>query len=131
MSSKLTPQQKLKQLILHTYFLWEDEDISLLPDLTGEEVDELYSVTKDLTDAIEQIRCNGHITGLPTSEFSRNYEDKEVAVESLDGSWVGFTYWYGGGKLGEPEDIPWMEKAYEVTMEEVMQPVKVFTKVEN
>jgi hypothetical protein len=48
----------------------------------------------------------------------------------LDGSYVGWTYWYGGGKHGEPESVPWMEHAYEVEMREETRVVKVFTKKE-
>ena len=56
-------------------------------------------------------------TDLPT-QFSRNYESKEVAKKMNDGSWIGWTYWYGGGKFGEPEAIDWMSSAYELSCQE-------------
>ena len=47
-----------------------------------------------------------------------------------DGSWVGWTYWYGGGKYGEPEAIDWMDDAYDLacTEEEKVVTVRTFTK---
>jgi hypothetical protein len=48
----------------------------------------------------------------------------------LDGSWVGWTYWYGGGKHGEPGSIKWVEDAYDVVMTEVQKGVKEFRRVE-
>ncbi len=48
----------------------------------------------------------------------------------LDGSWVGWTYWYGGGKHGEPGSIPWIEDAYDVTFVEQLVKVKQFHKAE-
>lgn len=28
-------------------------------------------------------------------------------MQAPDGTWVGWTYWYGGGKYAEPSAIPW------------------------
>lgn len=47
-----------------------------------------------------------------------------TAAKMPDGSWVGWTYWYGGGKHGEPEAIDWMEDAYNV---EVVEEIKMVT----
>lgn len=58
-----------------------------------------------------------------TAPCSRNYETKSVAKELLNGKWVGYTYWYGGGKHGNPEEIEWMEDSYFLGYEE-----KVITK---
>ncbi len=50
-------------------------------------------------------------TDLPSKDYSRHYECKEVACKCGD-KWVGWTYWYGGGKHGEPESIDWIADAY-------------------
>lgn len=67
-------------------------------------------------------------TGLPAPS-SRHYESEAVAYQYVDGSWVGWSYWYGGGKHGEPEAIDWMEDAYDVncTEEEKVVVVRTFT----
>ena len=66
-------------------------------------------------------------------DWSRHYESKSVATKLSDGSWVGWTYWYGGGKHGEPEAIDWMKNAYylNVTEKEVMITVREFSKIDD
>lgn len=70
-------------------------------------------------------------TGLPC-EHSRHYESKSVAAQASDGSWGGWTYWYGGGKHGEPESIDWMNEAYDLDCkeEEKLVVVRTFSKKE-
>lgn len=63
-------------------------------------------------------------TGLPEN-YSRNYESKEVAIKTPDQSWVGFTYWYGGGKHANPGKIDWMSDTYNVSMKEQVETVIV------
>jgi len=70
-----------------------------------------------------------HETGIPC-EVSRHYESKSVAAQLKDGTWVGWIYWYGGGKHGEPGAVKWLEDAYFLEMKEETQVVKVFTKKE-
>jgi len=69
-------------------------------------------------------------TNLPTP-YSRHYEAKSVAAQCRDGSWVGWTYWYGGGKYGNPQEIEWMRDAYDLTCTEQEKVIveRVFTKV--
>ena len=64
------------------------------------------------------------------AEWSRHYETKSVAAKMFDGSWVGWTYWYGGGKHGEPEAMDWMGNAYDLGCEEKEELVinRYFTK---
>jgi len=57
----------------------------------------------------------------------RHYESKAVAMKMPDGSWIGWTYWYGGGKHGEPEAIDWMNEAYDVDCHEEEKVVVVQT----
>ena len=75
----------------------------------------------------EEFRCSGVETGLPC-ESDRNLESCSVAAQMFDGSWVGWTYWYGGGKHGYAESIEWMSEAYEVESWEEMQLVRKFKK---
>jgi len=118
----MKPQQKIKWLILERLRKWGME----LPVITAENVDALYDAEDDIYDAREEIRGGGIDTGLPSRHPSRHYEDKEVAAQCPDGSWVGWTYYYGGGKHGQPSEMAWLEYAYDVAMTEEMRVVQVF-----
>jgi hypothetical protein len=61
------------------------------------------------------------------SDSSRHYECKEVATQLHDGTWIGWTYWYGGGKHGNPGEIEWMPYAYELTCKEEVKTMTVHT----
>ena len=80
-------------------------------------------------DIQEEISECGVETGLDC-EFSRYYDSEAVAAQMSDGTWVGWTYWTGGGKHGEPSSVPWIEDAYYVDCaeEEKMVVVRTFTK---
>lgn len=126
----MTPQQKLKHAILALAAKWSGEESGA--EITAENVDALYDelVERDEHwDGVSEIRGSGEETGLPC-EWSRHYESKSVAAKMPDGSWVGWTYWYGGGKHGEPESIDWMDGAYnlECVEEEKMVTIRTFTK---
>ena len=130
MSMTMTPEQKLKHaVILKGIKLGSiaapDEEI------TAEHIDQLFDDLGDnyaLQDATNEIRGSGTETRLQC-QWSRHYESKAVAARMPDGSWVGWTYWFGGGKHGEPEAVEWMEDAYEVECkeEEKLVVVKTFT----
>lgn len=124
----MTPQQKIKHAILLTTAEWSGESPAV--EITADNVDDLYEKLVDEDahwDAMNEIRCGGEETDLPC-QWSRHYESKSVAAQMPDGSWVGWTYWYGGGKHGEPEAIDWMEDAYDldVTEEEKVVTVRTF-----
>src|SRR5690606_25201298 len=101
----ISPANKLKQEIINLTRMWNEE-----PEVnfsTNEEIEELYDEMLDqdiLWDAISEIRSGEHETGVPC-DYSRHYESKSVAMKCVDNSWIGWTYWYGGGKYGEPEAI--------------------------
>ena len=127
----MTPEQKLKALIIHNAYSWGEEKA---PDITDDNVDALYAemVEKDEHwDSKNEIRSGQVVTEIP-SDYSRHYESKSVAAKALDGSWVGWTYWYGGGKHAEPEAIDWMNEAYnlECKEEEKTLIVQTFSKIE-
>ncbi len=88
--------------------------------------DELYEA---IHDAERDVRGGDYDAELPPP-LSRHYESKIVAAKMLDGSYLAWVYWYGGGKHGEPESIPWIEDAFEVEAKSVTVTKLVFTKVE-
>lgn len=125
----MTPQQKIKAKIL------QNARIEVLPDTN---IDETYAKLHDpdsdnFDDSVYDASCEmreGDVdTNIPCG-YSRHYESKSVAAKMLDGSWVGWTYWYGGGKHGQPESIPWMEDAYDLDCveEEKLVVVRTFKK---
>ena len=126
----LTAVQKLQYAILQ-----RERELSMGQDLptnlTSDQIDELWEDFEDEWGAMSEVRESGMETDLP-AEYSRHYESYAVAVQCPDGSWVGFTYWYGGGKHGEPEAIDWIEYAYDVNckVEEKVMTVHTFTKVD-
>ena len=128
----MTPEQKLKHAII---LKAQDWDLAYPKEpITAENIDDLFEEMDEegaLQDATGEIRTTGIETGLP-APHSRHYESESVAAQMPDGSWVGWTYWYGGGKHGEPEAIDWMDEAYDlkVVEEEKMVTVRTFTRVE-
>lgn len=131
-ATKMTAEQKIKHLILSTLARHREEDTV---EITAENIDELYDEAYEnddggLQDARNEVRCSGEETGLPC-QSSRHYESDAVAAQAPDGSWVGWTYWYGGGKHGEPEAIDWMDEAYDLTVVREETVIKrVFAKAE-
>ena len=128
----MTPYQKLQYLILSKAAKWDEIELG---EVTPENIDDLwdeYENQDSIYDATNEIRQSwDEETDIPC-EWSRHYESKSVAAKTPDGSWVGWTYWYGGGKHGEPEAIDWMESAYNIDCveEERVVTVRTFTKRE-
>ena len=128
----MTPYQKLQYLILSKAAKWDGIELG---EVTPENIDDLwddYENQDSIYDATNEIRQSwDEETDIPC-EWSRHYESKSVAAKMPDGSWVGWTYWYGGGKHGEPEAIDWMESAYNIDCveEERVVTVRTFTKRE-
>lgn len=127
----LTPEQRIKYELILTA---EANDASRgIGEPTPEKIEAEYE-RLDEADLMQDLRYefrSGEVeTGLPT-QYSRDYESKEVAAKLNDGGWVGWTYWYGGGKHGEPEAIDWMNEAYalDCVEEQKMVTVRTFTKV--
>lgn len=124
----MTPSQKIIHLILLLLAEWKRES---LPEVDAENIEALFDRAKEeddgsLRDAINEIRASGVETHLPVPH-SRNYEARAVARQYVDGSWIGWTYWYGGGKHGAPQDVVWIEYAYDVSATEEPKTVIVRT----
>lgn len=130
----MTPEQRIKREIINQVI--RDGDFTYDGDITESNLEEiwdtLYEENDSLQDRISDFRSSGTNTGLEC-EWSRHYESDAVAAKLNDGTWVGWTYWYGGGKHGEPEAIEWMSEAYEVNCveEEKLVVVQTFTKRNN
>lgn len=134
MSTEMTPEQLLMAIIVQRAidddFAFEEKPESI----TAENVEELYEELRDDDahwDYLSELREGEIETGLPC-EWSRNYESKSVAAKAPNGQYIGWTYWYGGGKHGAPEEIDWMSDAYllDVKEEEKLVVVQTFTKRE-
>lgn len=94
---------------------------SLEAGITAETVDKQYDELVELGlhyDYESEFR-EGHVETKLPCEYSRHYEAKAVARKMSDDTWVGWTYWYGGGKHGNPEEIDWIEDAYDLEVTEV------------
>jgi hypothetical protein len=136
----MTPEQILKAAILEhvAQSIKDDEDIELSlegPFDTEEKIDAAFELIEEqylddqISEAESELRGSyTHETGIQ-AQYSRHYESKAVARQFGD-KWVGWTYWYGGGKHGEPESVEWMEHAYFVEVKEETQVVLVFSKPE-
>ncbi|MBN8844832.1 MAG: hypothetical protein J0H88_16445 [Sphingomonadales bacterium] len=132
----MTPQQKIKHLILIRHAEWNDDpdavEFTRALDATG--IDDQYAALEeagDIWDAVSEIR-GGEVPSNLKCDWSRHYESQAVAARYIDGSWVGWTYWFGGGKHGEPETIDWIPDAYalDVTEEEKVVTVRTFAKAD-
>lgn len=121
----MTPEQKIKYTILTR----AERGVGI----TAENVDDAYETAKEEAESIYDYEYEfreGEVETGIECDYSRHYECKSVAAKTPDGSWVGWTYWYGGGKYGNPEEIDWMEYAYDlnVTEEEKLVTIQTFTK---
>jgi hypothetical protein len=100
---RLTASEKLMQKLIHM--------------ATGERIEspdairQRYNSLPDNDEAYDALQRRGKRASMRGGEEetslpcpgSRLYETKSVAAPMLDGTWVGWTYFYGGGKHGEPE----------------------------
>lgn len=127
----MKPEFKIKYCILAQY--WRAENgLEISTTLTQDEVDELWEEYEgDLYCYLSDFR-EGEVETDVECEYSRHYESQSVAAKCPDGTWVGWTYWSGGGKYGEPEAIDWIEHAYDVECfsEEKLVLVHTFSKKE-
>jgi len=110
----MTPEQAIKYDILQDAFENGDAPLPNCP-ITEKNIDKFYEellVKENIHwDYVSNFRESGEETNIGC-DWSRNYESKSVATQLRDGTWVGWTYWYGGGKHGDPDSIPWMDEAY-------------------
>lgn len=126
MSNKMTAQELIYKSMVHECYKIEDnfnftdypEDITY-EDLwykLKEQYDSCYEIEFEFREGIE--------TNLSPKTSSRHYEIDVVAAK-IDGVWVAWDFYYGGGKHGEPEAFDWISNARIVDCEE-----RVVTKTE-
>lgn len=111
----MTPEQYIKKAIIQRV-------LQCIPDIPRyyqcdlnipENIEKVYDNLDDegyIQDARNEFREGQFETDIPCG-FSRHYESTSVGAE-IDDVVVGWTYWYGGGKHGEPESIDWMDESY-------------------
>lgn len=132
MSNNMTPEQRIKRQILINADMHAKDGVRI--EITADNVDELFDEANEdwgLQDDINEFRYSGTYTPEIEAPWSRHYEADAVARQLDDGSWVGWIYWHGGGKHGEPEAIDWMDEAYDLEIAETKTiVVNVFKKVE-
>ena len=116
----ITPLQKVKLLVILKQLSWSRAELNI-DTSDGRAIDDLYErmaeLHDNLQDARNEVRGGQYLTQIEPPS-SRYFEPTSVASKMPDGSWVGWTYWCGGGKHSEPEAAPWMEDAYNLTCTE-------------
>ena len=124
-------EHKIKREILRRAERYSPDEFSFGDLESAEAIDEAW-IKLDETglrhEHEAEVRGGQCETDIP-APWSRHYESKSVAAKLEDGSWVGWTYWYGGGKHGEPQAVDWIEYAYnlECKEEERLVVVRTFT----
>lgn len=118
------PQLLMAEILLSVVTQAGSDGVELAPidavaDNVEEQLDDVGVVLGDeCYEAHHELRSAGTPSNLSTngrpfvSNYSRHFDCKEVAYQTKTGHWVGWTYWSGGGKHGEPECIDWLEHAY-------------------
>lgn len=127
----MTPIEKVKWLILNQVYKWNNQTLDYPLDNIQELFDSVENTDPDnLQDATSSVRC-GEVETNIEPEYSRNFETKSVSYKLPDGSWVGWTYYYGGGKHASPEYVEWISDAYDLACveEEKMIIIQTFTKL--
>lgn len=121
----MTPLHKAKLIVLALYCTWKDKPEP--SGLTAEQVDAMYAQACeecDIQDLRNEVREGEYHTGLSRDNkgvhymTERHYDSHEVAAMTVDGEWVGWTCWTGGGKFGQPDSLEWMEHAYSLSVTE-------------
>lgn len=125
----MTPENKIKRAILRQAS--NDGEFAVGPiddDIVNDEI--IENVYTQLCEADKQWDYEsefreGTVATNINPPYSRHYESKSVATQ-IDGEWIGWTFWYGGGKHGNPED------AYLLNCQEEQKLVTIqtFTKIE-
>ncbi len=95
------------------------------------QIEEDGEVSDYFNEYLDEFRWSGEQSFIKSTKCSRHYENHEVArVLDINGEKiaVGWTYWFGGGKHGEPESIDWLDDAYFCDYTQETRIVDVFTK---
>lgn len=121
-----------KQILID--LLKSDNDLFVMP--KDDKLEEFYAGAEDtewgdyIYDQLDEFRSSGENIDIPTGQCSSHYECSQVARQLDNGQSVSWTYWYGGGKHGEPEAIDWMDEAYFVECKQETKVVNIYSKIE-
>lgn len=118
----LTAPQKLKWHIMKECEAWPEGE-----EAVGEFIDNAWDLQKKNLDW-RWMNAQGQKTSF-RGEYSRNYSCEILATEMPDGSWVAWPHWYGGGKHGDSESIPWIEDAFDIEVWTETREVRCFAKL--
>lgn len=109
-----------KQIIQNVSDNNEDFNLKEGVELSLENSEDIYSSPDEYVDCqyaedyiyeeMYDFRSSGVEINVSPEKHSRHYEVDYVATE-IDGVWIGWHYWHGGGKHGEPESIDWIESS--------------------
>lgn len=127
---QLTATQLIKKAIVQRINEQNYDDYQQ-PINTVEEIEVAYdlAVEKDLHwDWENEVRSGGIETELP-APFSRHYEC-DIHAQKIDDQWVGYPFFYAGGKYGQPQEMEWISDAFFVDCkeEEKLVVVRTFSK---
>lgn len=134
----MTPQTLIRYIVVNNAFIdgYFTDRIENIKTLTEDQINEFYDELEEAGeeyDFLYELRSCGETTNVPR-EYSRHYESESVAAQAPNGQWVGWTYWYGGGKHGNPEEIDWVGQAYHLNLvkeEPVVTIVRTFEKADD
>lgn len=115
-------------------FSEDDRNEVVLSKLNEDNIDLIFDELEyddAMQDGREEVRSSGKVADLKPKNWSRHYEIDAVAM-NINGTWVAWDYYYGGGKHGEPEEVEWIGDARIVNCEEqqVMKTEYYFSEVE-
>ena len=126
----MTAEEALKRELVSRYIelYKDDEDVNTDLDFSCD-IDDLYDSCANIFDLESDLR-SGEVETDIEPPFNRHYESRSVAMKTEKYGWIGWTYWFGGGKHGCPEEIDWIGDAYFLDCEEkeVMTTVRTFKK---
>jgi hypothetical protein len=124
--AEMTPELRIRREMLQDAM--DEERTARVPLDEPGQVEAAWEAARDedwVGDAESEFREGRVETGLEC-DSDRHYESRSVARRMRDGTWVGWTFWFGGGKHGQPGEVPWAEDAYLLEVTEEMRPVQVF-----
>ncbi len=120
---------------------WTEADRELVSRFSSlsapKQVDALYAwaesnegLSCEFSDYVGEVRRGGIDTDVEAPS-SRHYESKSKGAV-IQSRWVGWTFWYGGGKHGTPDSMEWIDDAYflECVEEQQVVTVRIFKKRE-
>lgn len=130
MSNKMTAQDLIYRSMIKESFMRETSVFDYVCEYGHiNNYEDLWYELKEKYDSCCEIEFDfrygdQEVLDLEPTTSSRHYEI-EVRASKIDGVWVAWDFYYGGGKHGEPEAFDWISSSRIVECEE-----RVVTKTE-